>query len=260
MRIAMITGASGGMGEVFAEHIDREEKGIDEIWLIARREDRLNEVAARLRHPSRVLPMDLCNEESLAALETTLAESDVRVGLFVHCAGFGKIGTYETISRADTERMIDLDCKYAVSVTLIAIPYMRAGDRVIELCSASSFFALPHLATYAASKNFLLSYTQALRMELLPRGIVVTAVCPWWVGDTDFIKVARQGGNTDTQSDIRHFLLPSKKENVVRQALRASRHRRAVASPGIMAIVVRFFAKIIPAKTMTYLWEIMRRA
>ncbi len=257
----MVTGASGGMGEVFAEHIDREEKGIDEIWLIARRENRLNEVAARLRHPTRVLPMDLCDEESLAALETTLAESNVRVGLFVHCAGFGKIGTYETISRADTERMIDLDCKFAVSVTLIAIPHMRAGDRIVELCSASSFFALPHLATYAASKNFLLSYSQALRLELLPRGIVVTAVCPWWVGDTDFIKLARQNeGNTDTQSDIRHFLLPSKREDVVRRALRASRHRRAVSSPGIMAVVVRFFAKIIPAKTMTYLWEIMRRA
>ncbi|MCD8199901.1 MAG: SDR family NAD(P)-dependent oxidoreductase, partial [Coriobacteriaceae bacterium] len=182
VRIAMITGASGGMGEVFAEHIDREEKGIDEIWLIARRKDRLEEVAARLKHPTRVLPTDLCNEEDLSALEATLAESNVRVGLFVHCAGFGKIGTYETISRADTERMIDLDCKFAVSVTLIALPFMRAGDRIVELCSASSFFALPHLATYAASKNFLLSYTQALRMELLPRGIVVTAVCPWWVG------------------------------------------------------------------------------
>ncbi len=261
MRIALITGASSGMGEVFARRIDAEEKEIDAIWLIARRRERLEEVAAELTHPARVLPMDLLEEENLTELTRILDEEDVEIGIFVACAGYGKIGNYEEISRFDSERMIDLNCKVAVSTTLIAIPHMRAGDRIIELCSTSSFLPLTQLNIYGAGKAFLLYYSRALRLELLPRGIPVTAVCPWWVGDTEFLGIARDNeANADTKKSIRHFLFPSKKENVVRLALRASRHRRAVSTPGVICTVVRFFSRLVPQRTMQYLWELIRRA
>ncbi len=260
MRIALITGASSGMGEVFARRIDAEEKDLDAIWLIARRQNRLEEVAAGLSHPTRVIPMDLLEEENLSELTHLLDAENVEVGIFVACAGYGKIGNYEEISRFDSERMIDLNCKAAVSTTLIALPHMRTGDRIIELCSTSSFLPLTQLNIYGAGKAFLLYYSRALRLELLPRGIPVTAVCPWWVDDTEFLGIARDNeANADTRRSIRHFLLPSKKDNVVRLALRASRRGRAVSTPGVICTVVRFFSKLIPQTTMTYLWELVRR-
>ncbi len=261
MRIALITGASSGMGEVFARRIDQDEENIDEIWLIARRKNRLEEVAETLSHATRVIPMDLLSEENLRELERMLDEAEAQVGIFVACAGYGKIGNYEQISRLDSERMIDLNCKAAVDTTLIAIPRMRAGDRIVELCSTSSFLPLTHLNIYGAGKAFLLYYSRALRLELLPKGIIVTAVCPWWVGDTEFLGIARDNeANENTQQSVRHFIFPSKKENVVKMAMRASRRGRAVCTPGVICTVVRFFAKLVPQTTMQYLWELIRRA
>ncbi len=261
MRIALITGASSGMGEVFAQHIDRDEKNIDEIWLIARRRERLEAVAETLTRPARVVPMDLCAQGSLDELEEMLDAQDAQVGIFVNCAGFAKIGNYEKVSRSDSERIIDLNCRAAVSATLAVIPRMRAGDRIVELCSTASFFALPHMNIYAASKNFLLSYTRSLRMELLPKGIIVTAVCPWWVGDTEFLKVAHDNeANADTQRDIRHFPAPQKKEDVVRRTLRASRRGQALSTPGVICWVIRLLYRLVPTTTELYFWELLRRA
>ncbi len=261
MRIALITGASSGMGEVFARYIDRDEKDIDEIWLIARRKEKLEEIAASLEHPARAVPLDLCAEGSMDALGAMLDEENARVGILVNCAGFAKIGDYGNVSLLDSGRIIDLNCKAAVSVTLVCIPHMKAGDRIMELCSTASFLPLSRLNIYASSKAFMLSYSRALRMELLHEGIVVTAVCPWWVGDTEFIKVARDNdANTAVRQDIKHFLAPQKKEDVVRRALRASRRGKAVSTPGVISTIVRIFYRLVPTTTELYLWELLRRA
>jgi len=258
MRIALVTGASSGMGREFARCIDRTEAEMDEIWLVARRRERLEEAASQLTHPARIIPMDLTKAENIEELENLL--KPVRVGIFVNCAGYAKIGNYEKVSRFDSDHMIDLNCKAAVNMTLAVLPYMQAGDRILELCSTSSFQPVPHLNIYAAGKAFLYSYTRALRMELLPRGIVVTAVCPWWVADTEFLPIAKDNAaNPDFEKSIRGFLLPSKKETVVRRALRASRMGFAVSTPGIMCFLHRLFSKLIPRTGMIYLWEIMRR-
>ncbi|MCD8108540.1 MAG: SDR family NAD(P)-dependent oxidoreductase [Clostridiales bacterium] len=259
MRIALITGASSGLGKTFVEQIDRTEQAIDEIWLVARRRERLEEVAVALSHPSKILSLDLLREESMKTLEEELKQ-DVQVGLFVNCAGYAKIGNYEKVSRYDSEMMIDLNCRAAVSTTLVVLPHMRAGDRIMEICSTSSFQPIPHLNIYAASKAFLYSYTRALRMELLPRGIVVTAVCPWWVKDTEFIQVARDNrANPDVAESIRGFPLATTEENVVRRSLRDSRLKLAVSTPGVMCFFHRIFAKVIPRKWLLYFWEIFRR-
>ncbi|MCC8028276.1 MAG: SDR family NAD(P)-dependent oxidoreductase [Lachnospiraceae bacterium] len=259
MRIALITGASSGLGKTFAEQIDCTETGIDEIWLVARRRERLEETARELSHPSKILSLDLLKEESFKTLEDELKQ-DIQVGLFVNCAGYAKIGNYEKVSRMDSEMMIDLNCRAAVSTTLVVLPYMRAGDRILEICSTSSFQPIPHLNIYAASKAFLYSYTRALRMELLPRGIVVTAVCPWWVKDTEFIQVARDNrSNPDVAESIRGFPLATKEEDVVRRALRGSRMKLAVSTPGVMCFFHRIFSKVIPRKCLLYIWEIFRR-
>ncbi len=259
MRIALITGASSGIGSVFARRIDQTEKNIDEIWLVARRRARLEKVAQQFSHPVRIIPMDLTESRNIDELEKLLTK-EVRVGLFVNCAGYGKIGNYKEVSRYDSEHMIDLNCKTAVDTTRAVLPHMQKGDRIMELCSTASFQPVSELNVYAASKAFLYSYTRALRIELLPRGIIVTAVCPWWIGDTEFLAVAQNNdANPDSSRSIRHFLFASKKENVVRRALRASRMGFAVSTPGIMCFIHRIASKLIPREILLYIWELMRR-
>ena len=260
MRIAVITGASGGLGRVYARHVDKVEKNIDEIWLIARRKEKLEETASMLEHKSRVMPLDLIKPESIDELEHALDASGASVGLFINCAGFAKIGNYEKVSRSDGDAMIELNCRAAVDMVLAVLPYMQSGDRIMELCSSSSFQPLQHMSIYSASKTFLYRYTRALRMELLPRGIIVTAVCPWWVKGTEFFSVARDNpANPDTSAAVKGFPVAQNPEKVVGRSLRDSRIGLAVSTPGIMCFLHRIFTKIIPNKWMLYFWEFFRR-
>lgn len=260
MRVAVITGASSGMGRQFAVRIDREENNIDEIWLIARRKERLEAVAKKLSHPARVLTLDLTQDESYDQLEEVLKISGARVGILVNCAGYGKIGNYAKVSRYDSIHMIDLNCSAAVAVTLSVLPYMQQGDRIIQLCSTAAFQPLQHVNIYAASKAFLYNYTRALRLELLPRRISVLAVCPFWVKDTEFIKIAEDSGTSrDEKPPIKHYWFATTADAVVKRSLRRSRHGFAVCTPGAFCLIHRIFAKIIPREALLYFWEGMRR-
>ncbi|MBR3396408.1 MAG: SDR family NAD(P)-dependent oxidoreductase [Lachnospiraceae bacterium] len=256
MRIAVITGASSGLGKEFTLQIDRNETDIEEIWLIARRRERLEELAAQLVHPARVFALDLMEEASIAHLESVLKTADVQVGILAVCAGFGKVGNYETVGRQQSDRMIALNCRAAVDTTMIALPYMQAGDRIIEICSTSAFQPFPYLNIYAASKAFLYSYTRALRNELLPRGIKVTAVCPYWIKDTEFIPGA---DSSDGANGIHSFPLADRTVPVVKRALRASRAGLPVSTPGAVCTLHRIFAKVLPRNILMLIWEGIRR-
>ncbi len=260
MRIALITGASSGLGREFARRIDLTEPNIDEIWLTARRRERLEELAAELKHPSRVLPFDLTDPASVDAIVEQMTDAQVQAGLLVNCAGYAKIGNYARVSRYDSAHMIDLNCRAAVDITVAVLPFMKAGDRIIEICSTAAFQPLQHMNIYAASKAFLYSYTRALRTELLPRRIIVTAVCPFWIKDTEFIGIARNSeANQDGSVPIRHFFLAVKAESVARYGLRCSRHGRAVCTPGAFSWFHRIFTKVIPREAAIYIWELLRR-
>lgn len=255
MRVAIITGASSGLGREFARQLAR--PGMyDEIWLIARREERLRAVARELPLPWRVLPLDLTKPESLQRLEQLLEREKPAVRMLVNAAGFGKMGDYREVSRQDSDDMIALNCQAAVDVTLCCLPYLQRGGRILQLCSTAGFQPLPSLAVYAASKAFLLRYSRALRWELFDRGIGVTAVCPYWVKDTEFISIARHSGNSRA---IRHFPLASRSQEVVRRALRDSRLGLAVSTPGLVCTVHRALCKVAPDGVLIAGWELLRR-
>jgi hypothetical protein len=252
-KIAVITGASSGMGKEFAKQIDRKYQ-LDEIWVIARREERLNQLKELLNTPVRPLPLDLLKPESIDYLAEILKKESPDVKILINASGFGKIGTYKDLTLTEVNGMIDLNCKAAVDVTLITLPYMQRKARILEICSAASFQPLPALNVYAASKAFLHSFSRALRWELLPRGIKVTAVCPNWV-KTEFIDVARDTKNADA---IKHFPLTSRPERVVACALFDSSLGLPVSTYSV-AILHRFFAKFIPHEIVIAIWEGLRR-
>ena len=258
MNIAVITGASSGLGKEYVRELDRREAGIDEIWAVARRKDRLAELGRLSRIPVRALPFDLTEKSSIDALAELMAKEKPDIRILINAAGFGKIGSSVDIGLEDTDRMIDLNCRAAVDMTYICIPYMSAGSRIMEICSTSGFQPFQYLNVYAASKAFLYRFSRALRVELFSRKIKVTAVCPYWIRDTEFIPVA-ENDHTANKKKIRHYPLSSGVHSVAVHSLMDSRLGLAVSTPGIVCTAHRIAAKVIPAELMMGIWAILRR-
>ena len=173
MLIAIITGASSGLGREYVHALDRE--GLDEIWVIARRKERLQELAEKTITPLRILACDLTEPAVLHAISAELEKNHPIVNYLINAAGFGKIGSFADIPTEELCAMIDLNCRAAVALTQMSIPYMPPTGGILNLCSCAAFQPIPFLNVYAASKAFLLHYTRALHAELLPKGIHVTA-------------------------------------------------------------------------------------
>lgn len=266
IRIALITGASSGIGRAFAMEIDQKEKWIDEIWLVARRQEKLDELAGTLTHKTRGICADLTdglekddyeNALTKALEENGQGQQSLRIGILVNAAGFAKIGNYANVSFRDSMRMVDLNSKAVMAVTLACLPYMQRGDRIIQMCSTAAFQPLQHINIYGSTKAFLYHYSRALRLELLPRGISVTSVCPFWVKDTEFIKIAQ--GQKEGSQPIRHFPFATVAEAVARRGLRGSRQGWAVVTPGAFCVIHRIFTKLLPREAAIWIWELMRR-
>ena len=253
MNIALVTGASSGLGAAFIRRLDQQ-GGLDEIWGVARREGRMEALAAELRTPMRSIALDLTKMESVEALRALLERERPDVRVLINSAGFGKFGTYADMTLQETADMVDLNCTTAVALTAAVLPHMGRGGRVLEICSSASFQPLPGFNVYAATKAFLLRYSRALRWEAAPRGIRVTAVCPGWIR-TEFMDVARDTQNGRT---VRCFPFALRPETVARRALRDSRWM-AVTTCGLPALVQRVASKFLPHCFIMACWEGLRR-
>lgn len=253
MKIAIVTGASSGLGRAFIRRLDAL-GGLDEIWGVARRADRLEALAGELHTPLRPLSLDLLQEESIAHIQALLEAERPDLRLLINAAGFAKFGTWADMSLKETREMIDLNCRAAAELTAAALPHMSRGSRILEICSCAAFQPLPGLNVYASTKAFLLHYSRALRWEVAPRGIRVTAVCPSWI-KTEFMAVAQDTQNGHT---VRHFPLALSPETVARRALSRSRFL-AVTTCGLPAFLQRIAAKFLPNCVLMACWEGLRR-
>ena len=240
MKIALVTGASSGLGREFVRQIAEQGK-VEEIWAIARRRDRLEALQSISAGPIRVLALDLTRPGDMEYLRNTLQDELPDIRILVNAAGMGRMGPMVDIPAKDNDAMIDLNCRAAVDVTDAAFPYLHPGSQILEICSTAGFQPIPGLNVYAATKAFLLSYTQTLHYELSPAGIHVTAVCPYWVKDTEFIGIAEKGGH-----GFRHYPLASRSQDVVRRALRDSALNLRVSTPGLVCTLHRAAAKVTP--------------
>ena len=169
MKIAVVTGASSGMGREFVRQLADRFNGIDEIWVIARREDRLKELVSTVPVRLRIFAVDLTDHKELMDFQCTLEEEHPDVKWLINSAGFGKIGPVGSLNLADEAGMVDLNCKALCVVTHMVLPYLSGNSRIIQLASSAAFLPQPDFAIYAATKSFVLSYSRALNEELKPR-------------------------------------------------------------------------------------------
>ena len=172
---ALVTGASSGIGEQFARQLAA--RGHD-LVLVARRQDRLEALAAELPTEARVIPCDLGADA--AALPGRVDELGVEVDLLVNNAGFGSYGRFWEIEEGVDAEMVRVNCEAVVTLTRAFLPAMvrRGRGGVITIASVSGFQPLPYTATYSASKAFALRFTEALNEELRGSGVRCLAVNP----------------------------------------------------------------------------------
>lgn len=260
-KIIVVTGASSGLGLSFArqlaeESADLKRKGktdfsSDEIWLIARRADRLNESAALISEDAKAYQKKFSLEENLYPMTRIFAKdisgqegaeemrklflnaherdqlgndpytSGLQIMVLVNNAGFGTYGEFaDTLTKREMQ-MVDLNCTSLTGITGYALKYMKKNSRIINTASLAAWAPLGNFAVYAASKAYVLNFSCALRAELKKYGINVTALCPGSVS-TEFANVASNGA----RKEVKHGLDP---DVTVKDCKKASRKNKMIS-------------------------------
>lgn len=245
MKIAVVTGASSGMGREFAVQIDKKYGKLDEIWLIARRKERLMELEKELRMPARVFAMDMTDDNDMKAFAECLKENNPDIKMLVNCAGYGKVGRFDELDIYEQAGMIDINCKALTLFTGICLPYVSTHSRIINAASAAAFSPQPGFNVYAATKAYVLSFSRALNAELKSRKVTVTALCPGPV-DTEFFNIAGTKGMKLKYSD------PAK---VVTKAIKDAALGNEISVYGVTMKVAEAAAKILPHKVVMKVFD-----
>lgn len=245
-KISVITGASSGMGRDFVKMIDKIEE-CDEIWVIARSIDKLCELESETGKKILPIELDLSKEVSYELYKKMLDDEECQVTALVNAAGFGKFGKFESIPLEEQMNMIDLNCKGLMAMTYITLEYMPEGSRVYQMGSLSSFQPVPYIATYGATKAFVLSLTRALNKELEARKIRMVAVCPGWVRTPFFNRAV-------TDDTIKYYNKFFNSADVVRRAVYDMYRGKDVSVCGASIRAQVLLTKLLPHKMVMNIW------
>ena len=249
MNIAVVTGASSGMGKEFVLQLSQY-VNVDEIWAIARREDALKQLQSQVTVPVRPVCLDLLKNESFTAYARLLEEVKPNVRLLVNAAGFGKFGKFENISLEDDCNMIDLNSKALVIMTRLTLPYMNRGSHILQLDSLSAFQPVPYITTYGATKAFVLSYSRAMNRELRSRGIRMMSMNPGWV-KTEFFRHAFQ----TNASEVQFFDRVYEAKDVVATGLKdLYKSKKDISIHGFPVKFQVFLVKLVPHRFVMDIW------
>ncbi len=247
MKIAIVTGASSGMGREFALKLDKCGK-TEEIWLIALDRSGLEETAAQMKTPTRIFAADL-TKDGIDELRSSLEKEKPDVRWLVYASGFGKFGRYDEIPVEQSTNTVRLNCESLVAVTEYCLPYMGAGAKIAEFSSVAAFQPTPYQSVYAATKAFVHSYARALNAELRPRKINVCAVCPFWT-KTKFFDRA---GQTEKHVVIK-FAAMYDPRDVVDKAYKDLMRGKDVSICGFIARSQVRLVRLLPTKTVMNIW------
>ena len=250
MKIAIVTGASSGMGREFVRQLAGYVT-VDEVWAIARRADALAELSAECPYPVRPISLDLCENDSFDTFAALLAQEKPDVRLLVNAAGFGKFGRFDKVNLVDECKMIELNCTALVKMTRLTLPYMSRGSHILQLDSLSAFQPVPYITTYGATKAFVLSYSRAMNRELKAQGIRCMAMNPGWV-KTEFFNHAFQTND----SEVQYFNRLYEAKDVVSTGLKdLYRSKKDCSIHGFPVKFQVFLVKLVPHRFVMDIWH-----
>ena len=234
---ALVTGASSGLGEEFARQLATH--GVGRLVLVARRAERLEQLRAELAGPELQVdcfPADLAHEDAVTHLMSDLDATGIAPEILINNAGFGDVGNFEDAEPAKLEAMLAVNIVALTRLSRWAVPGLvqRRRGWICNVGSSAGMLPLPQFAVYAATKAYVNSFSEALRLELRATGVHVLALCPGPV-ETEFGQVASR------PQGKRKFSAPAalavSKQDVVWQTLEAMAAGQARLIPGL---AVRF--------------------
>ena len=247
--IIVVTGASSGMGREFILQIINKENNIDEIWAIARRKNRLEELK---KVCDKVIPikLDLTNEKDLMKYKEKIEKEKPNVIILANCAGFGIFDHSENIDTNVKLNMIDLNVKAPVALIDYTLPYMKSNSKIMNIASCAGFQPIPYINDYAATKSFLVSYSRALNKELKYRNIHVLTVTPYWT-KTEFFD--RAIDNKKEKVVINYNAMYEAKD-VIKVAIKDLYSKKEVSCYGFVNKFQRTLTKLLPHKLVMKVW------
>ena len=246
MKIAVITGASAGIGREFVRAVDREER-FDEIWVIARRRERLEALAAECRNTIRPVVLDLADLKQVEDYRALLEQERPEISLLINAAGCGVFGPF---AEKDLQKQLSSATLNALALTAmchVSLPYMQAGARIVNMGSNSAWQPVPYQTVYGASKSYVLNFSRSLWRELKPRQIHVMCVCPGWI-KTEFQQVAH---HDDYIRYVDRWYGP---EEVAAQALKDLKKGKLVSILGHPVRRQVRLVKFLPVKLVMDIW------
>ena len=241
MNIAIITGASAGLGQSFFRSVCARHPDLDGIWLIARRVERLEALGEGRPIPVTVMPMDLTDPAGYDALSRRLTDTAATVKILINNAGLGELNEVADSDWPTQTRMVDLNCRALTAVTTLALPFMTAGSYILNVSSIASFAPNARMTVYSSTKAYVMSFSRGLREELRKKKINVLAVCPGPMR-TEFLEVA----NITNRSPMFKMLPYSDPEKVADRAVALAARGRGVYTPRLFFKFYRLLAKLLP--------------
>lgn len=242
MKIALLTGASSGLGKMYARKIKTVFPEIEEIWAVARRMDRLTALREEVKD-AKIVPIqaDITNEEDVSGIVEMLKENNAEICLLINNAGCGFLGAFESSDEKEQERCMKLNVVALTLLTRKALDFMPRGARILNTSSIASFVPNANMAVYSASKAFVTFFSRALNEELSASGRSSTAVCPAPM-NTEFLTVGHVAGNSKTFERLPYCDV----EKVAVGALKAAKKRRSVYTPRAFYKFYRLVTRFLP--------------
>ncbi len=243
---ALITGASAGIGREFARQLASRARS---LVLIARREERLNELRNELRDRNAQLTVhvrvvDLCEKSQIDELIRSLAREKIEIDFLINNAGLGDVGPFATSPPQRNDEMLQVNVAALTHLTRRLLPQMISQKRgaILNVSSSAGFLPIPEFNVYAATKAYVTSFSESLRAELRDTGVTVTALCPGPV-HTEFGDVAkRPGGEPERGPEFVYVSV----EKTVRDALAAVEADKPIVIPGLAMKLGMFLVRITP--------------
>ena len=250
MDIAIITGASSGMGKQFVGKIDKE--GLDEIWGIGLEQDLLEQVKNECKTKFRTLQLDLTKQDNLEFIKNLLDEVKPNIKWLVNASGFGKFARHDEYPLEVGVNMIDLNVKALVYMTEICLNYMQSGARIVEFGSVAGYQPIPYIAVYGATKAFVYSYARAVREEVKSKGVTITCLTPYWT-KTRFFDRAIHNKN-DKNKVVTKYVCMYEADKVINRAYKDALKGKAVSKYGFIARAQILLVKLLPTSWVINTW------
>jgi len=250
-KVIVVSGASSGMGKEFIKQILGKESEVDEIWAIARSEDKLKELKKEISNKIIPLKLDLTKEEDLLKYKEKIKKEKPNVIILANCAGFGVFDHSENIDTNIKLNMIDLNVKAPVALIDYTLPFMKNNSKIMNIASCAGFQPIPYINDYASTKAFLLSYSRALNKELKYKNIHVLAVTPYWTKTAFFDRAI----DKDKKKVVINYNAMYEAEDVMRYAIKDLYNlKKDVSCYGFVNRFQRLLTKILPHKLVMKVW------